>query len=81
MLALQSSHAVPPSPSLDQPDIGGSFGLMEAFTPELRERMARLEKENEILHRRLESDMEAPLPESSGGGGGGGDGSRKKVGG
>ena len=57
---------------------------MEAFTPELREKMARLEKENEILHRRLESDMEAPLPESgergSGSGGGAGDGSRKKVG-
>ena len=79
MLSFQSSHAVPPSPSLDQPD-AGSFGLLEAFTPELREKMARLEKENEILHRRLETEAESPLPGTTSSSGGGGDGLRKKVG-
>ena len=49
------------SSSLDQPDIG----LMEAYTPELREQMLRLEKENEILKRRLDSGVESPIPGSS----------------
>ncbi len=45
-------------PLLDQPDFGGvagGLGLQEAFTPELKEKMVKLEKENEILKRRLES--------------------------
>ena len=42
----------PPTPgSLDNPDFGPS--LNEVFTPEMREQMVRLEKENEILKRRL----------------------------
>ena len=42
----------PPTPgSLDNPDLGSS--LNEVFTPEMREKMVRLEKENEILRRRL----------------------------
>ena len=55
------------TPSLDQPDLGGvagGLGLEEAFTPELREKMTKLEKENEILKRRLDSSMaetESPL--------------------
>ena len=39
-----------PSSSIDQPDLA----FVEAFTPELKEKMAKLEKENEILLRRLE---------------------------
>ena len=55
------------SGSFDQPDLGsgvGGLGLEEAFTPELREKMARLEKENEIMRRRLDSSItetESPL--------------------
>ena len=52
------------TPSLDQPDLGDVGGLHEAFTPELREKMVKLEKENEILRRRLESgstEVESPL--------------------
>ena len=42
----------PPTPgSLDLPDLGSA--LHEVFTPEMREKMVRLEKENEILRRRL----------------------------
>ena len=42
----------PPTPgSLDNPDLGSA--LNEVFTPEMRERMVRLEKENQILRRRL----------------------------
>ena len=45
----------PPTPgSLDHADLGSA--LNEAFTPEMREKMVRLEKENEILRRRLESE-------------------------
>ncbi len=45
---------------LDSPDAGGhSLGLLEAFTPELREKMVRLEKENQILLRRIEREVEA----------------------
>lgn len=54
--------------TLDQPDlgggvsVGGGLGLNEAFTPELREKMVKLEKENEILKRRLEnSGADSPL--------------------
>ena len=46
------------SGSFEQPDLGhgvSGLGLEEAFTPELREKMARLEKENEIMRRRLDS--------------------------
>ena len=48
------------SSSFDQPDIGGGvggLGLEEAFTPELKEKMVRLEKENEIMRRRLDSNL------------------------
>lgn len=60
----------PPTPgSLDHPDIGAS--LNEVFTPEMREKMVRLEKENEILRRRLtETDTLT-------GGGGGREGTAK----
>lgn len=47
----------------DEPDIGGVVsvgGLTEAFTPEMREKMVRLEKENQILRRRVESAESAP---------------------
>lgn len=53
--------STPDSLTGDHPDLGTSFGLMEAYTPELREKMVRLEKENEILKRRLETESEAPL--------------------
>ena len=46
------------SSSFEPPDLGGGvggLGLEEAFTPEMREKMARLEKENEIMRRRLDS--------------------------
>ena len=56
------------SSSFDQPDLGGGvggLGLEEAFTPELKEKMIRLEKENEIMRRRLDSSLsesvETPL--------------------
>ena len=48
------------SSSFDQPDLGGGvsgLGLEEAFTPELKEKMVRLEKENEIMRRRLDSHL------------------------
>lgn len=48
------------SSSFDQPDLGGGvggLGLEEAFTPELKEKMVRLEKENEIMRRRLDSNL------------------------
>lgn len=46
-----SIHLSPgPSAVMDHPDLG----FVEAFTPELKEKMAKLEKENEILLRRLE---------------------------
>ena len=74
MFASHSHHAhhppqdtpdgVPPSPSLDHPDLGGGgLGWAEAYTPELREKMVRLEKENEILKCRLEreDDVESPI--------------------
>ena len=47
--------------SIDQPDFGGeslegvSGGVVEAFTPELREKMVRMEKEVQILRRRVET--------------------------
>ena len=57
----------PPTPgSLDNPDLGSS--LNEVFTPEMREKMVRLEKENEILRRRLAEG--GPSPVEVGGGGG-----------
>ena len=64
-----SHHRAPfeTSTSFDQPDLGGGvsgLGLEEAYTPELREKMARLEKENEIMRRRLEtstSDAASPV--------------------
>ena len=40
------------------------FGLNEAYTPELREKMARLEKENEILKRRVDSGVAESVSES-----------------
>ena len=48
------------SGSFDHPDFeggAGGLGLEEAFTPEKREKMARLEKENEIMRRRLETNL------------------------
>ena len=45
----------------DLGDIGGVCGLTEAYTPELREKMVRLDKENQILRKRLESVESAPL--------------------
>ncbi len=48
----------------DEPDLGGvagGLGLQEAFTPEMRERMVTLNKENEILKKRLETETESPL--------------------
>ena len=57
----------PPTPgSLDNPDLGST--LNEVFTPEMREKMVRLEKENEILRRRLAE--RGPSPVEVGGGGG-----------
>lgn len=51
----------PPTPgSLDYPDLGAA--LNEVFTPEMKERMIRLEKENEILKRRLEEGNEEESP-------------------
>lgn len=50
--------------SVDHPDFGDVGGLQEVFTPELKEKMVKLEKENQILRRRLESsspDTESPL--------------------
>ena len=43
--------------SFSEPDVGGTLGtgLEEAYTPELREKMVRLEKANQILRRRLDS--------------------------
>lgn len=35
--------------------VGGMGGLMEAFTPEMREKMVKLEKENQILQRRVDA--------------------------
>ena len=59
----QDPAPVPPSPSLDHPDLGGGgLGWAEAFTPELREKMVRLEKENEILKQRLERDVDSESP-------------------
>lgn len=46
------------SPTLEE--TGG--GLVEAFTPELREKMVRLEKQNQLLWKRVESaESAAPL--------------------
>ena len=48
------------SSSFDQSDLGGGvggLGLEEAFTPELKEKMVRLEKENEIMRRRLDGNL------------------------
>ncbi len=48
------------SSSFDQPELGGGvggLGLEEAYTPELKEKMIRLEKENEIMRRRLDSNL------------------------
>ncbi len=57
---LHLATATPQTPTgLDSPDMGGhGIGLLEAFTPELREKMARLDKENQILRKRLERDVE-----------------------
>lgn len=46
----------------NEPDLGlgGGEGLVEAFTPTLREKMVRLEKENQILRRRVETAESAP---------------------
>ena len=52
--------------SEDQPDFG--YTLNEAFTPELREKMAKLEKENDIIKRRLESRSSVSEWEGLGGG-------------
>ena len=40
------------SPTLEDTDGGG---LVEAFTPELKEKMVRLEKQNQLLWKRVES--------------------------
>ena len=61
---LDSPSDVPASPSVDHPDLGGGgLGWAEVFTPELRAKIVRLEKENEILKRRLETedDTESPI--------------------
>ena len=61
----------PPTPgALDHPDLGSA--LNEVLTPEMREKMARQEKEMEILKRRL-AESETAL--GAGGGAGGGRGS------
>lgn len=46
---------------MEEPDHGilGS-GLVEAFTPEMREKMVRLEKENQLLWRRVETAESTP---------------------
>ena len=68
----------PPTPgSLDNPDFGSS--LNEAFTPEMREKMVRLEKENEILRRRLADGGEMAVEVGGGRGGGGGGGGVSTV--
>ena len=60
-------------------DLGAALG--EVLTPEMRERMGRLEKENEILRRRL-NEVEGAEEgggrerERKRGGGGGGEGGR-----
>ncbi len=54
----KSKHVADPLGSFSEPDLGGvsgGVGLVEAYTPELREKMVRLEKENQILRRRLEN--------------------------
>jgi len=74
---LDSPSDVPASPSVDHPDLGGGgLGWAEVFTPELRAKIVRLEKENEILKRRLEreDDTESPIV-----GPAGDDGLRTKV--
>ena len=61
----------PPTPgALDHPDLGSA--LNEVLTPEMREKMARQEKEMEILKRRL-AESETAL--EAGGGAGVGRGS------
>lgn len=42
------------SSSFNEPDLGLG-GVIEAFTPEMREKVVKLEKENQILRRRLDS--------------------------
>ncbi|CAI8020668.1 Probable RNA-binding protein 19 [Geodia barretti] len=65
--SLAGWNMEPPTPgSLDNPDLGST--LNEVFTPEMREKMVRLEKENEILRRRLAEG--GPSPVEVGGGGG-----------
>ena len=59
MFASKSKLTVDPTDSFSEPDLGG-LGLVEAYTPERRENMVRLEKENEILRKRLESAESAP---------------------
>ena len=54
----KSKHGIEPMGSFSEPDLGGvagGVGLVEAYTPELREKMVKLEKENQILRRRLDS--------------------------
>ena len=47
--------------SFSEPDggaaggVGGMGGLVEAFTPEMREKMVKLEKQNQILQRRVDA--------------------------
>ena len=56
----------PPTPgTLDHPDLGVAFN--EVFTPEMREKMVRLEKENEILRRRV-AESDSSSQERGGGG-------------
>lgn len=48
--------------AFDSPDagVGVAGGVLEAFTPEMREKMVKLEKENQILHRRVDAAESAP---------------------
>ena len=52
-----------PTTSFNEPDMGGAgVGVVEAFTPEMREKMVRMEKEIQILRRRVET-AESASPE------------------
>lgn len=55
-----------PVDGFNEPDLGGGRGLVEAFTPEMKEKMMRLEKQNQILRKRVEN-AESATPVESGG--------------
>lgn len=57
---FSSAKPIEHSAPFSEPDfggevVGGAGGVVEAFTPELREKMMRMEKEIQILRRRVEA--------------------------